>query len=79
MSNEVSGCLSAFDRPKGEDRGKRVQGKATTLARRRFQASFKKFNQSENSFSQNVSPKDSDRPLEKFSVSAVTVTPVNSC
>ena len=49
MSKEFSGFLS-----------KGSQGKAATLARRRFQASFKKFHkQSPGSFSQSVSPKES--------------------
>ena len=61
--NFMSKELSALVRLKGEDGGnpsiKRVQEKATLLARRRFQASFKKFDQSENLFSQSVSPKES--------------------
>ena len=56
MSKEFSGFMSK-EASGGDPSIKKVQGKAATLARRRFQASFKKFHkQSPSPFSQSVSP-----------------------
>lgn len=75
LSKEFSTIFSNVDRNPGN---KKVQGKATTLARRRFQTTFKKFyRQSTNYLSQSVSPKDSavTDDSDAFDPRAVAVIP----